>query len=82
MLFTAFSGWSPLSLIYLVMPFLKSYSTRSVMVLQMYAKFGNLKDLDFFLIFIDEMFGGNRSILWENDFEGLMMFYSILHLSA
>lgn len=52
------------------------------MVLQMYAKFGNLKDLDFFLIFIDEMFEGNRSILWENDFEGLMMFYSILHLSA
>lgn len=52
------------------------------MVLQMYAKFGNLKDLDFFLIFIDEMFGGNRNILWENDFEGLMMFYSILHLSA
>lgn len=46
------------------------------MVLQMYAKFGNLKELDFFLIFIDEMFGGNRSILWENDFEGLMMFYS------
>lgn len=52
------------------------------MILQMYAKFGYLKDLDFFLIFIDEIFWGNRSAFWENYLEGLMMFHSVLDLSV
>lgn len=45
------------------------------MVLQMYAKFGYLKELDFFLIFIDEIFWGNKSIFSENYFESLISFY-------
>lgn len=40
------------------------------------------EDLDFFLTFIDDIFWGNKSIFWENDFESLMMFHSVLDLSV
>lgn len=51
------------------------------MVLLIYGKFWILKELFFFLIFIDEISCENRSVFWTIDFEGLMMFYYSLDLS-